>query len=348
VFYRDAFKIIKEHPIFGIGGGGWSSIYFMYQSYLYWTTQTHNYIFQVWIETGTVGLLSLIAVIISLIYAIIKVYKNEHNEGSKTVVVGIAISCFALLSHSFIDFDLSLASLSIFLWTLMGLIDSSFQSFALPEKFNTRKRFHIELPPFLIIGCYILLTVLSTSLFNGYLYGQKAVASVQAKDIESARKYFESAAKYDPFMSSYKADLGSVLNVLGEQQKSKLILDRAMQFAKSAVELDPYNSKILASAAKIYFNQGKIEEGLEYIDRSVKVQPLNPVNYQQKAQAYMAVADYYLKNKNVDRAKQILNQIKQIPSDVEKINKIVMKPVEINDETKKIIQQAEDILKTLQ
>ncbi len=174
------------------------------------------------------------------------------------------------------------------------------------------------------------------------------MASIQAKDMESARKNFESAAKYDPFMSSYKADLGSVLNILGKQQKSKMMLDRAAQFAKNAAELDPYNSKILASAAKIYLNQGKIEEGLAYIDRSVKVQPLNPANYQQKAQAYMAVADYYLKNKDVDRARQILNQIKQIPSDVEKVNKTVMKPVEINDETKKLIQQAEEILKTLQ
>ncbi|MDN5301112.1 MAG: hypothetical protein PWQ60_626 [Thermoanaerobacteraceae bacterium] len=348
VFYKDAFKIIKEHPIFGIGGGGWSSVYFMYQSYLYWTTQTHNYIFQVWIEAGTVGLLSLIAVIVSLIYVFMKVYKTERHKDTRIIAVGAAISYFALLSHSFIDFDLSLASLSIFLWTLMGLINSFSQASIMPAKSPAKKAVCISLSPTLIMLCYILLAVLCTSLFNGYLYGQKAVASVKTKDMVSARKYFESAAKYDPFMSSYKADLASVLNAMGEQQKSKPMLDRAMQFAENAVDLDPYNSKILASAAKVCFAQGKIEKGLEYIDRSVKVQPLNPVNYQQKAQAYIVVADYYLKNKNIDEAKQLLNKIKQIPLDVEKINKTVMKPVEINDETKKIIQQAEDILKTLQ
>ena len=43
VFYDDAFKIIKDFPIVGTGGGGWSTLYHFYKTYAYTSTQVHNY-----------------------------------------------------------------------------------------------------------------------------------------------------------------------------------------------------------------------------------------------------------------------------------------------------------------
>jgi len=55
VFYKDGLKIFLKSPIFGYGGGTWVSLYFMYQSYLYFTTQSHNYFLQVLLDTGLFG-----------------------------------------------------------------------------------------------------------------------------------------------------------------------------------------------------------------------------------------------------------------------------------------------------
>ena len=56
VFWQDALKIVRDHPVFGLGGGAFEETYRRYQSYYYSSTQTHNHYVQMWAEVGTVGL----------------------------------------------------------------------------------------------------------------------------------------------------------------------------------------------------------------------------------------------------------------------------------------------------
>ena len=88
-FYRDAFKIIKDYPIIGAGGGGWASLYFGYQSHLYWSNQVHNYFMQAWIETGTVGFLSIISIWITLFINCYTFNKSRGKPTRKTGDMGI-------------------------------------------------------------------------------------------------------------------------------------------------------------------------------------------------------------------------------------------------------------------
>src|SRR5690606_30831287 len=85
-FYKDAFKVIKDYPILGTGGGGWLTLYQMYQSYLYWTTQAHNYFLQMWIEVGTVGLGLFIASILVLVYKLFKLYRATESENKRILL----------------------------------------------------------------------------------------------------------------------------------------------------------------------------------------------------------------------------------------------------------------------
>jgi len=95
-FYKDAFKIIKDYPIIGAGGGGWASLYFGYQSHLYWSNQVHNYFMQVWIETGTLGLLAVISLWIMFFITVFKLLRSEQSPKEKQEIWGICIAAVAL------------------------------------------------------------------------------------------------------------------------------------------------------------------------------------------------------------------------------------------------------------
>ena len=55
IYYKDAIKIISDHP-FGLGGGGWELKYREYQTYGYQNNMVHNHFLQTAIEIGWIGI----------------------------------------------------------------------------------------------------------------------------------------------------------------------------------------------------------------------------------------------------------------------------------------------------
>ena len=63
-FNNWAWEIIKDYPVNGTGAGGWAALYHQYQDNNAITTEVHNHYLQTWIEAGTIGILSLMFVVI--------------------------------------------------------------------------------------------------------------------------------------------------------------------------------------------------------------------------------------------------------------------------------------------
>lgn len=118
----DALRIVKDYPIIGAGGGGWNAVYHAYQRWGYWTTEVHNYYAQTWVETGTVGLAALVAIWFFFFKALHRAYRlsRDGGPGEQVLLATVGCSAIALGAHSFIDFNLSLAGIGFFLWTLFG------------------------------------------------------------------------------------------------------------------------------------------------------------------------------------------------------------------------------------
>ncbi len=103
VYIGDAFKIIKDNWLFGIGGDGWHYRYGEVQDYYYVAREVHSYPVQLLLEFGIAGLISYLAILIILAkQGLESVFKNWNVEYfSLLCAVGI------ILLHSCLDFDLS-------------------------------------------------------------------------------------------------------------------------------------------------------------------------------------------------------------------------------------------------
>ncbi|WP_282940009.1 O-antigen ligase family protein [Paenibacillus sp. RC67] len=118
VFYLDSLKMIKDYPILGAGGGAWSSLYPTYQSYPYTSRQAHNFILQLWIEQGTVGLLSFIVLLGYVSFRYIRALVRTNVKSEPHVLYVIVAG--ALLMHSLMDFDLSFVYLASLVYLCLG------------------------------------------------------------------------------------------------------------------------------------------------------------------------------------------------------------------------------------
>ncbi|QZY55541.1 O-antigen ligase family protein [Crassaminicella profunda] len=287
-FYRDGFNVIKDYSILGAGGGAWETLYFTYQSYLYWTTQAHNYFMQLWIEIGILGLIVYITFIGILLWNMYKGIKNLDNVKTKLMQVTICTGWLTLFIHSIMDFDLSLGAISILLWTLLGLTNQSQLNIKKKEINNRLRYIPMMICMLLVIGCW--------NLNFGQKNIKKAIVYVQSNDIQNAIQYFERATKNDPFNGFYHMDLASLYAMIGKQEKQ--YSEKAIKEIKRAVELESYNVKVLKKAAQIYMQMGELDKGLDYMDKAVKVQPMNPDNYADQTQTYLAVGKHYIDTNN--------------------------------------------------
>ncbi|KAI7262264.1 hypothetical protein KC345_g9475 [Hortaea werneckii] len=111
-FYKDAMKVVKDYPIIGTGGGGWSALYEHYQNNPYVSRQVHNFFLQYLIEVGIVGFIVFMGFIGYIFYKYIRAYlkrdKDDFNNGFFFYIIALSI-----LIHSLLDFNMSYAFMGI-------------------------------------------------------------------------------------------------------------------------------------------------------------------------------------------------------------------------------------------
>jgi len=335
-FYRDSFKVIKDYPILGTGGGGWVTLYQMYQSYLYWTTQAHNYFLQMWIEIGIVGLGMFVVLLLGLVYVGFNNYRKSDDEDRKLVLTTVGIASIGILSHAFMDFDLSLSALTFVLWMLMGVIYSGYKKTDKDDEVNIPKYKRVKtnnkIPCWLTIAISIVLIISSSFLLAAKSNANKAIAASQMQDIDGAIKYFEKASKLDPFKAEYKSDLSTFNRIKFQQTKDQKYLRASLELARNAVKLAPYNSQVNFATSSTYMNTRNIDEALDLAEKAVQVHPMRVENYVQKCDGYLAAFYYYIEQGEYDKAEKTIEEAYKVKEQIKEINNIALRPLSYNDD----------------
>lgn len=106
VYYRDAWTMFMDSPLWGFGAGAWTYMQYQYQTAAYYTAYIHSQPLQMMTETGLLGLLLFIAVCALLVGRCLSSAKRK--AGVHADFDGIrALACCVLLAHSLVDFTLS-------------------------------------------------------------------------------------------------------------------------------------------------------------------------------------------------------------------------------------------------
>lgn len=140
VLYSIAWKLIKKNPWWGFGFFNFSSLFAIHKipPFLGSTTNfVHNDYLQFWLENGLLGLLSLLAVIISFYFSILK-KRDEILKQQSPVLIMAGAAVMSIFAHAVVDFPLYLPPLLIVLGAFLGtanreLTDIGLSQFQLPK-----------------------------------------------------------------------------------------------------------------------------------------------------------------------------------------------------------------------
>jgi O-antigen ligase len=115
-------RIIQDHPYTGTGLGTFALLSPMYVS---WPTNTlfdkaHNDYLQLLSEVGLIGFSFVVIWIVALFRSLVSMVQDDSQPPS-ILRIGAFCGCFAILIHSFVDFNLQVPANAIFFATLAGL-----------------------------------------------------------------------------------------------------------------------------------------------------------------------------------------------------------------------------------
>ncbi|MGF7057740.1 O-antigen ligase family protein [Brassicibacter mesophilus] len=335
-FYRDSFKVIKDYPILGTGGGGWVTLYQMYQSYLYWTKLAHNYFLQMWVEVGIIGLGIFVSLVLGLVYIAYKKYRNIENEDERTVLVSVVVAVAAILGHAFMDFDLSLSALTFILWMLMGVLYSGFsivRDIDTSNSKNKKIKQNSNICNVVVSLIMLILIIGSSSLLLANKNAEKALAASKKQKIDEAINYFEKASKFDKYNAEYKTDLSTFYKVKFQLTQDKEYVKKSLELTEKAIRLAPYSSQLNSIASSVYMSIGKIDDALELVEKAIELQPMRTQNYVQKCDAYLAAFNYYAaQKKDLNKAEEIIEEAYKVKEEIKAVNDIALKPLKYNED----------------
>lgn len=341
----DALKIVADRPILGAGGGGWKSLYLGYQSWGYWSSEVHNYFAQTWVETGTLGLGVLACIWILFLGGLRRSLKAfgaaDVPVETRFLAVAVGSSAIALGTHSFIDFNLSLAGIGFYLWSLFGIGNalwgeagvikevagvaqsgaetglgpgskSGSKSSPRSSLTGTRKEV-MGTAGVIAVTISVGLLILGGMLLKGDTLGETAIRDVKRGKVNQAVETFKRVITLDPWEGSYRIDYGNALVAVALTKQDPEALGEAKKQMERGVALEPYNPVFRTAYGSLLLRSGDIEGGLKEIEKAVDLQPYSEARYENLAGAYVAVGDNFAKEGKPDEAKKYFEKVMSIP-----------------------------------
>lgn len=317
LYSRDALKIIKVYPLSGAGAEGWKTLYHRYRSEPYATEEIHNGFLQVAVDTGIPGFLIYTAIWVVTLHSAYRLLKNFRKDPQWPLIWGVMVTLFAILLHSSFDFDLSFPALSIFTWTLFGLIRNG----RLLARRNVQgadlRRGLRWLLPLLGVTMAVLVSIFSYGLYRAGELGAEGAQAMAAGETAVAEKKMREAIMKDPYSGTYLADLAKINMVYWLKDGDQERLQRGLDMARQAVQKEPHNIRLRESLIKCYLSAGEIDAAISEAERLVDVNPLEIKAYEVLAGAGLEGAMYYRQKGGVERAMIYLDKVVGIPVKME-------------------------------
>ena len=364
-YYKDALKIIKDYPVFGTGGGGWETMYPRYQNFLYYTTEVHNHPLRVWVETGTLGILFYVTIWAGLLYTLFRIIKKVDSPEYRAIAWTSAIAAISISLHSLIDFSLSLGAVSILMWGLIGLVRAVERVGSDKGKGKATDKSKgkgelagtiagPEVRRYTVLAVAAVYLIISGSLFIGATKEKEAIAAYNSRNIQGAADAFESAVTFDPLNQKYYTYLAQIYNNMSYMRKDPTLAKTAIQHAKKAADLN-HTAKPLIVLAQSYLIAGMPGEAVNIAEEAVRQAPWRQDSYDNLANVYMNAAQIYLRQGQKQPAKDILQQVVDLParidtklsSGVEQRNLWFRGVLNVSDIIKKAVAQAQDARKRI-
>lgn len=315
ILWEKTIGIIKENPIWGVGGGNWKILFpsqnltGLYRAELNDVVfiRPHNDLLWIWAEHGLLSLIAFLGLLFTLLMHGADKIITRQAHWRVTSITFAAV--FAYLAMAFFDFPKERMEHQVGLAIILALLAK-----------DTKEKIIIDLEP-LWSKMILFLGMLSFAFFI-FLGFQRYTAETHIKKLleykelgnqalllEEAKKVNQNYVQIDNNAMPIDWYMGNALFNLSWQNE-------AVEKYLTAVELNPYNFNILNNAGVAYFIKNNYQEATKYFIEALRINPKHDDSRLNLAAAYINLSQFNL-------ALEQLNQLRVKSQRSEDLRKMI-------------------------
>jgi O-antigen ligase len=329
-FYSWGLDIVKHYPVNGTGAGGWQALYHQYKDGLLWTADVHNQFLKVWIEAGTLGFISWLALLVLAVVYVLQL-RMKADERNWILIWAVVCGVSALVMHSFIDFELSIPAVFILLWVGLALLDCA-SEIHIP---TYERSLFSPLIGKVLVACMAGILLVSGVMFSlaehyaqqglTYLKNLNVASDIAEQELwrERAKEILSKAVVWNPLNAEYQAEwahlngLEYVVQLQGDPAAAKLAYHTAKEAMDSAQRLTPNDLRIRIRLVETAALLGNVPEMQVQAQAAIQANPLAPSSYQVLAEVLWQGYHYYEQVGEQERARELAEELVNIEQMVE-------------------------------
>ena len=314
---RLALRIIGDHPLLGVGAGGWNALYHLYQDRVYWSSEVHNHFLQTWLEAGLAGFLFYLAFWFVLIRRLVKTFLRRKTGKRWPFVWSTTVGFLVLLVHSGMDFDLSLPAIALVLWSVGAVL---FQE-AAPDRgvadLVRTVRPAVPLYLFMMLSVLLLLFYPACREYRAGILSAEGARALLEKQYPLALEKMEQAYRLSPLSANIAADLAQLYASRYQAFRESADKEQSYHFASKAVTLAPFNIRSSEAVSRAYLLLDDKEAALAESERMAAVLPQDVAAQENLARNYLVSGMNYLEREEMTLARIYLERVIRISAQVE-------------------------------
>ncbi len=282
LWWQGAVKMIKNHPLSGVGLGNFGDMYLVYKTTGLNSVYAHNYYLQLWSEAGIFSLVFWLCGVYAVIHGHLSKLPEQEQQNQYTSI-GLICATSGLLIYSLIDYSMYIPAIAIIWWVLLGLMRSS-----LPVKTRILKIsvYHRIVYIFIIV----LLVVLAITPFFASQRYVTGITYLGQKDLVQARKAFKISLALDPLNSQAYGFLSDIAKEEGD-------LNAAVDYMQKAISLHRYYGPFHHNLALLYEAQDQPSQAIAEAERAL-------ICHRQKPLYHYTLSLLYKKSGQIAKAEQ--------------------------------------------
>ncbi|MDP8219455.1 MAG: O-antigen ligase family protein [Candidatus Theseobacter exili] len=309
LIWESAVRMCMDNPMIGVGPGRFFEMFPSYRSPEYFrhiksvsgTRHAHSEFIELASETGVMGLLAFILLVIYVIYNGIKTLFNEDiSKDKKLLLAGMISGITGLLVHNTIDVNLRFTSSAVPFWFCLGMIAGLTANTSKPLVFDVnRKLAYIAAISVTILAAWLLVKGVVFPI-EGQVYFKQAIRLRNQGNWKEAAVSYMLALKADQSLFDARYKLAYCLAYAGEPLA-------ALEVYKKCNEIAPHFGNVHKNMAIIY---GSVGNEKAAIDEFIIQKKLNPYDIQVRENL---VRIYMKMDKKTDAIVELCDIIKMFP-----------------------------------
>lgn len=333
-FFKDALKMFKERPVIGWGGGGWQEAYRSFQSYFYNSNLVHGHYFQVMVEAGAIGILVMLGIWASFLYACHRLYHGANNR-TRFLVLTITIAAVSIGLHAVIDFDLSLSALALILWAMFGLA----RGIGIYNNRVEDRKIKVNMPPkysvlAIVTAVSVLLVLFTGTLAAAGSYSKQSNYYLKNQNAAQSISYLKKAIANNPLNADYHSGLARIYLQLG-------LYDDGIAEAQAAINLSKYSTQRYADlTVLLLYGKKDNADVVNYAEKTLSLAPYSIECYELLSKVYFTAGYNELVSGNRAAAKQYFEQALLAP------DRIKARMDSLGEQEKRLWKDAEPLRST--